>query len=169
MPANGRIGGTERLLARAKAGAAAFAFAAVLTECTPMAAGEAPNMIEVAKHLGSRPTGVAEVLNEPESGGALRGKLSACRGVPDCVVPIYPGDILMNVKFMAARDGNLEVSVNRMGSDGVVLQSRIDVHMMNPSYEYQLIPFGVSTPLSRTDLAVTVRMSERGYAELRLR
>ncbi|MEW6036236.1 MAG: hypothetical protein AB1529_06495 [Candidatus Micrarchaeota archaeon] len=118
--------------------------------------------VEVKQYLAEVPANLAERLNEPGTGSPLKGRLADCRGAKACEVPLYPGHILLNVKFAPENEGNLEVTTQQISGTGVVFQKRTDFNFSDPAYELQEVPFGETRQLFNTDLRVRVERKKDG-------
>ena len=120
-----------------------------------------PPVIGVKGYLSQNPMGLAEEGNEPTA-FPLNGKIARCRGAANCSVEVYPGDVLMNLRFGDENEGNMEVTVSAMGGDRVVLQRRMDVRPNEPSYDTQTLLVGESTVLFNTDVTVCAMKGDQG-------
>jgi hypothetical protein len=158
-----RRGGREEFSRGRKAELAVFAFSSVfgITQCHQQSHAEVPQ-IELSRYLREQPLGISEQINEPGNRHPMEGKLADCRGRKECIIPIYPGQILLNIKFDVATGGNLAVAFDRVTETGIVLQGRVDFHMDGPYFEYQRFEFGKGAKLMHTDIKIRFEKSTNG-------
>lgn len=140
---------------------AAAALSGLMMQACPAHVQE-PETLDVAAYLRQQPAGLAEILNRPESGCPLGGRIADCRGRRNCSVPVSPGDIFMNLKILPEEGGNVEISVTRVGGDGVLLTKRTDAQFKTSVEKSLSVPFGKTVKLFNTDVKIRMEKGANG-------
>ncbi len=153
--------------ARARFASAAAAGLLVLAQCTPQMPSDVNEMIAVRARLLERPATLTEELGE-NSQSDLNGKITICRGSQSCTIDVYPGDILLSVRFNAEREGRMEVAVTRTGDPGVSFEQRTEFQFGGMYYDYQTVRTGERARLFNTDITISVGKGEAGRFYLNL-
>jgi hypothetical protein len=149
-------------------GGRAFFAAAAISACRPDGEPKVPDTIAVGPHLDKIPMGLDEELNSPSSKYPLKGAIAECRGKKTCTIPIYPGSILMDLKFSPEENAHAEIAWMGQQGDWLTFRMRVDFNMRDMRESFQRIPMGESQKLFNTDLLVTPERAMNGTLYLQI-
>lgn len=147
---------------RAMALGRSFFAAASITACRPDGEPKVPESIGVMEHLRTLPMGISEEINDDTSKHPLKGRIADCRGKPSCAVPVYTGEIFLNLKIMPEYGGNMEITVSGMSWEALTFKRTIDFNGRDRQVSYQSIAFDTPGRLFNTDLSVTPQKQPNG-------
>ncbi len=154
---------------RAKSAFASAAAAGllVLAQCSPQMPNDVNAVVAVRARLMERPATLAEEIGESTQSD-INGKIALCRGSPSCTIDVYPGDILLSLRFMEEREGRMEIAVTRTGDPGVSFEQRTEFQFGGMNYDYQTVRTGERARLFNTDITISVGKGEAGRFYLNL-